>query len=1104
MAPRTALAARCALLLLAGVGAADVSAKLRAVVFGHAGTVRAETNLTRLEQCSSFTECFSVWTCGSPRDYLWDTSRGAQPGAGLAAPPMGLRSAVPLGGIGAGTFELRGDGSFADWTLENQGTALAANAVLNSKLPLKAEALLGLYIAPTPASNGGGGGGGGAAPFAAALRTSPPPGVPGVEALTYSGAHPFARLALNDSRAGALLDEATVFAYSYYAPGSGPFNAAAPSSPPAATDSATQSGLPFVAFSLVVRAPAAAAGPTTVSFLLSLPLSTSQDTARPFVGGNDARGQTLAVLPGLGAPACLAACAATPGCVWWAHAPPTPPVPDRTEVNSDCAGDDIYSPPRIAVPTLQDCIAQCTANVPGCNGLVFDEIASEQQGQCGNSNASLYCCLPKTSCSDFGPKQGDTAWARGSPGNANETCSLFRLAPNVEQFAHGSGVRSGVNGAWATTSAPAASLTLRRNAYDADPAAAFQDPASAGASYSLVAADADVQVSFATADSLEQADGVWPAFAATGRLSGSTPRAAGHGAIAATAVLAPGEERSVTIVFAWHVPQRLYVGQEVGNAYAGPFADALAVARAAAAIVPDVVDAGAAWVKVFTSSSLAANWMDFFVNSVSSQAKMSVWVARDRFGAPLPGGRFRTFEAFSNCDLAPVHVLDYSMIPLALAFPSLLQNEVETGWAQMQQDDGMIREFLGDFSAPGGRLTGQMDLSAGGRTMGDVTSVFILATLACVRSSGDTGFLGRTWPSVVRAAQWQIARAEQYGCPSFVQTTYDYLGLDRFPLAMYNAVLHLAAMRATVRLAAIVGDNSLLARNASASEAACLATIGASLWSDKLGAWRAWQTADGSAPDLVLSGALHGQSWATFTGLGLLLPVANATRHLAAELALNCAYSPGACELGLLTLPGAGGTWTQDASPAMSMDATAARVIFGAGGLAGSVAEASIALYRETHRDLWHFTDLHMGPAGYTCGGADLSGPFLAGQPFVNSHYSRQLQGWAALVATTGEDLDAVAGTLRFSPTCEGRARDAASGGFELRLPFFSPTALGLLRVRWNAAGAPAGAELELLRGALPARLAEGALVDLSRCPEGGGRAKAPLLIAVVGTGEAN
>jgi hypothetical protein len=272
------------------------------------------------------------------------------------------------------------------------------------------------------------------------------------------------------------------------------------------------------------------------------------------------------------------------------------------------------------------------------------------------------------------------------------------------------------------------------------------------------------------------------------------------------------------------------------------------------------------------------------------------------------------------------------MLPYVLAFPTLLQNTLSTGWAEMQQADGMIREFLGDFSAPGGRLTGQMDLSAGGRTMGDVTSVFILASLGCVRSSGNVSWLrAAMWPSLVRAAQWQIARAQQFGCPSFVQTTYDYLGLDQYPLATYNAVLHLAAMRATVQLAALVGDSSGLAANASASEAACLHAIEERLWSDKLGAWRAFQTAAGDAPDLVLSGSFHGQSWASALGLGLLLPQANATRHLAAELRLNCNYSA-ECELGLLAIAGQGSFWSLDASPAQSMDASAARVIFGAGG----------------------------------------------------------------------------------------------------------------------------------------------------------------------------
>jgi hypothetical protein len=184
------------------------------------------------------------------------------------------------------------------------------------------------------------------------------------------------------------------------------------------------------------------------------------------------------------------------------------------------------------------------------------------------------------------------------------------------------------------------------------------------------------------------------------------------------------------------------------------------------------------------------------------------------------------------------------------------------------------------------------------------------------------------------------------------------------------------------------------------------------------------------------------------------------------------------------------------------MDATAARVLFGAGGLVGSAAEASIALYRDVHHDLWHWMDIHAGPSGIGGCNAPLAGAFLAGQAFVNSHYQRQLQGWAAFLAMTGQSLDAAAGSLHFAPTCEGRER-SADGGFELRLPFVSPVALGLVRVRWHASSGAASAALELLRGALPARVAGAATLDLSRCPDGGGRAVGALRLEVVDAGAA-
>ena len=134
-----------------------------------------------------------------------------------------------------------------------------------------------------------------------------------------------------------------------------------------------------------------------------------------------------------------------------------------------------------------------------------------------------------------------------------------------------SGAATGIVGLHSTSAGVAGgppALTLRRRgSYDVSPDAAFQDPAAVTASYTLLAADADADVSFAADSDLP--GGVWAPFAATGAL----PHAAipspgmpgGHAAAAARIQLLPGETRTVTLVFAWHVPNRTYVGQEVGK-----------------------------------------------------------------------------------------------------------------------------------------------------------------------------------------------------------------------------------------------------------------------------------------------------------------------------------------------------------------------------------------------------------------------------------------------------------------------------------------------------------------------------------------------------------
>ena len=121
------------------------------------------------------------------------------------APASGIRSAVPLGGISTGSVELRGDGSFSEWTIMNQSPAGAA------KIAEYPEAVLAVRLCGDVCST-------------KVLQTHPrgaDGAVPGVDALKYSGAHPVSRLEPLDAGLAAAASglKAELFAFSAMAPG---------------------------------------------------------------------------------------------------------------------------------------------------------------------------------------------------------------------------------------------------------------------------------------------------------------------------------------------------------------------------------------------------------------------------------------------------------------------------------------------------------------------------------------------------------------------------------------------------------------------------------------------------------------------------------------------------------------------------------------------------------------------------------------------------------------------------------------------------------------------------------------------------------------------
>ena len=125
-------------------------------------------------------------------------------------------------------------------------------------------------------------------------------------------------------------------------------------------------------------------------------------------------------------------------------------------------------------------------------------------------------------------------------------------------------------------------------------------------------------------------------------------------------------------------------------------------------------------------------------------------------------------------------------------------------------------------------------------------------------------------------------------------------------------------------------------------------------------------------------------------------------------------------------------------------------------------AKASVELYHSRKNDIWDWKDLHMGPRGKTCGSTDLpQGAALAGEPFVNAHYARQLQGWMVQRAATGQFYSAPERRLELRPA-------EALGQPGARLPWFAGEAAGMLVV----GGVDEPHRLEVSMGRVPAGLA--------------------------------
>ncbi|CAF1591372.1 unnamed protein product [Adineta ricciae] len=219
-------------------------------------------------------------------------------------------------------------------------------------------------------------------------------------------------------------------------------------------------------------------------------------------------------------------------------------------------------------------------------------------------------------------------------------------------------------------------------------------------------------------------------FAENGRWSDDTPiqQSAGvHGAVSISTTLQPGEQQTLSILFAWYFPHHFWLDLPLDNYYSLLFTNVIDVAKSIGneeqleVIVNDILSLH----NIYSNSSLPDYLIDSLINSVSHM----------RSAMYFSNGDWQQWEAFDCNDVDSVHNDHQRHLPYILYFPETEKLKMYQ-WAKYQQPDGMIQETftvgcLGD--------TESYD-THGGRRMGDVISIFILETLELYRWTNDTKF----------------------------------------------------------------------------------------------------------------------------------------------------------------------------------------------------------------------------------------------------------------------------------------------------------------------------------------------------------------------------
>lgn len=283
----------------------------------------------------------------------------------------------------------------------------------------------------------------------------------------------------------------------------------------------------------------------------------------------------------------------------------------------------------------------------------------------------------------------------------------------------------------------------------------------------------------------------WSEFEDHGKLQNQEvpPEDARNTALALAFDLAPGETQKATFLLTWYFPNQYDYSHNanfLGHIYNRWFRNSMEVAREMAHRHTDLFRRTAAFQNALYAGSMPPKVKDAINAQLTTLTKESWWVK---------DGTFAVWEGMGCCGLQTLDVAFYGSSTISLLFPHQQKTSMRLSARHQKPDGEMPHFFPGTFEHPDSWF--KIDLMP----------AFALMVYRDYIWSGDHGYLREMWPVITKAMAYdQRTDKNKDFLPDDHGADNTFDGWPMNGTTAYVSSIFLAGLAAGIRMARVLGD----------------------------------------------------------------------------------------------------------------------------------------------------------------------------------------------------------------------------------------------------------------------------------------------------------